>query len=110
MTRPGDSDRGGDAPDKSPRPGLPSPKTHDRLLDGLPRLGAWPTNDPESTKIQTSPSPVGTLKRDRPFLIVIGGVNVGEMYPLRQRDVIVGRASDAAVRFDDDGVSRRGIL
>ncbi len=106
MTRSGGSNRDGDAPDKSSRADLPSPKASDRRRDGLPKLGVRPTSDPESTKIQTSPKVVSAIKRDRPFLIVIGGVNVGEMYPLRQQEIVVGRARDATVRFDDEGVSR----
>jgi diguanylate cyclase (GGDEF)-like protein len=79
----------------------------DRRRLNLPRL-TIPENEPESTKVTAARNVMpGRSRRDRPFLIVIGGGSVGEMFALRQPEVIIGRARDSHVRFDDEGVSRR---
>jgi diguanylate cyclase (GGDEF)-like protein len=101
----GNSDRDADVRKRAAETAT-SAKPAEKRRDALPKLG-FSSIDSESTTIQTSPSTMAEqTKRDRPFLIVIGGMNVGEMFPLRQREIIVGRARDATVRFDDDGVSR----
>jgi two-component system cell cycle response regulator len=46
-------------------------------------------------------------RRDRAYLIVLAGENLGQMFPIREADTVIGRAADAAVRLQDDGVSRR---
>jgi two-component system, cell cycle response regulator len=47
-------------------------------------------------------------KRDRAYLIVLAGANVGEMHKLETiGEVIIGRSVGAAVRLADDGVSRK---
>lgn len=46
-------------------------------------------------------------KRDRAYLVVLAGSNVGEMYKLDEAEVLIGRASNAAIRLNDEGVSRR---
>jgi diguanylate cyclase (GGDEF)-like protein len=43
---------------------------------------------------------------ERPFLIVLAGNNVSEMYALSQPEVIIGRGTKATIRIDDDGISR----
>jgi diguanylate cyclase (GGDEF)-like protein len=45
--------------------------------------------------------------RDRPCLIVIRGLNVGEMYKLARGDLVIGRGQGADVEILDDGISRR---
>jgi diguanylate cyclase (GGDEF)-like protein len=67
-----------------------------------------PEQDSECTAIGVAPrAPVSVARRDRPYLIVIGGGSVGEMFPLRQDEAIIGRARDATIRFEDDGMSRK---
>jgi two-component system cell cycle response regulator len=44
--------------------------------------------------------------RDVPFLIVLTGAGVGEMYRIRSRRTVIGRAEDAEIRLADDGISR----
>ncbi len=44
--------------------------------------------------------------RDKAYLIVLAGSNVGEMFKLEQGDLLLGRAQTAEVRLLDDGVSR----
>jgi two-component system, cell cycle response regulator len=46
-------------------------------------------------------------ERDRACLIVIRGLNVGEMYKLNKREMILGRGQNADVEILDDGISRR---
>ena len=46
-------------------------------------------------------------KKQEPCFIVIAGGTVGMMYKLTRSDVYIGRATDAEVRVDDEGVSRR---
>ena len=46
-------------------------------------------------------------RRDRPHLIVLAGENLGRMYRIDQLETIVGRAAEAGIRLEDDGVSRK---
>lgn len=46
------------------------------------------------------------LKKDRAFLIVLAGSNVGEMYKLESSEMILGRSSSCTIRLTDDGISR----
>ena len=61
---------------------------------------------------QTNITKIGDLKellkakRDRAYLIVLAGANVGEMHKLDAGEVVLGRATGATVRLSDDGVSR----
>jgi diguanylate cyclase (GGDEF)-like protein len=50
--------------------------------------------------------PSGT-QRDRPYLIVLAGTNVGEMYRIVDGESVIGRGQDATIRLSDDGISRR---
>ncbi len=50
------------------------------------------------------PEPGG---RDRAYLIVLSGTNVGEMFKIGERDLVLGRGEGADVTVIDDGVSRR---
>ncbi len=65
---------------------------------------------------EDEPTRVGTIdaalvraqtRRDRAYLIVLAGENLGQMFPVRETETVIGRAADAAVRLQDDGVSRR---
>src|SRR5215831_18534280 len=44
---------------------------------------------------------------ERAYLIVLSGVNVGEMYRIGDADLIVGRSQGCAIQVIDDGVSRQ---
>jgi two-component system cell cycle response regulator len=46
-------------------------------------------------------------KRDRAYLIVMTGANVGEMHHLDAGETVVGRGTAANIRLGDDGISRR---
>jgi len=47
-----------------------------------------------------------TLARDRAYLVVIAGANVGEMFPVGG-GLVIGRGADADIRVMDDEISRR---
>ncbi|HEY1959959.1 MAG TPA: GGDEF domain-containing protein [Polyangiaceae bacterium] len=46
-------------------------------------------------------------QRDRAYLIVLQGSNVGEMYRLEAGESVLGRGTAATIRLGDDGISRR---
>jgi two-component system cell cycle response regulator len=46
-------------------------------------------------------------RRDRAHLIVLAGNSLGRMFRLDQPETFIGRATDATIRLEDDGVSRR---
>ena len=45
--------------------------------------------------------------RDRAYLIVLAGSNVGEMYRLEEGETFLGRGQTATVKLNDDGISRK---
>ena len=47
-----------------------------------------------------------TDDRDRAYLIVIAGSNVGEMHKIDREVTVLGRSIDANIRLIDDGISR----
>ncbi len=42
-----------------------------------------------------------------PYLTVIAGSNVGEMYRIDRPETVIGRGSNATLRLNDDGISRQ---
>jgi diguanylate cyclase (GGDEF)-like protein len=67
--------------------------------------------DPDATMVASMGELDAELKkrrqRDRASVVVLAGTNVGEMYRLEGVEIIVGRASNANIRLNDDGISRR---
>lgn len=65
--------------------------------------------DDDSTVTQTGPEserpsmPV----THRAYLVALVGSHVGEMYPLSEPDMVVGRSSKVDIRLDEEGISRR---
>src|SRR5271165_5668104 len=45
-------------------------------------------------------------RRDRAHLIVLAGGSLGQMFRV-ETETVIGRAADAGIRLDDDGVSRK---
>lgn len=45
-------------------------------------------------------------KQEACFIVIAGGT-VGQMYKLTKPDIFIGRATDAEIRVDDEGVSRK---
>jgi diguanylate cyclase (GGDEF)-like protein len=84
-------------------------KPSDKRRRALPDL-ACPDEERENTKRESTKVKTAASKakgRDRPFLIVIAGGSVGQMYPVRQDEMVIGRARSCSIRLDDDGISRR---
>jgi diguanylate cyclase (GGDEF)-like protein len=78
-----------------------------RSRDELPSIaddGDADATDGTVTNLR-GPSKVPS-RLERPFLIVLAGNNVSEMYALSQPEVTIGRAKAATIRIDDDGISR----
>jgi len=48
--------------------------------------------------------------RDRAYLIVLAGNNVGEMYKIAKSETLIGRGSQADIHVIDDGISRRHAM
>jgi len=65
--------------------------------------------DPDTTKLVTVPKelerPHG--ERERAYLIVLSGPNVGQMFPIEGDACVVGRGEHADIRLDDESISRR---
>lgn len=76
--------------------------------DKAPRTWAYLNEDDLTTQAGKVDSTVLKAKsrRDRPYLIVLAGENLGQMFRLEQPETILGRSSDATFRLPDDGVSR----
>jgi diguanylate cyclase (GGDEF)-like protein len=90
------------------------PPTGDTPSDKRPETSDVPNRAVEDdgvygakTEVRAPSKAPPASKRDRPFLIILEGGNVGEMYALREPRIVVGRASNATVRIEDDGISRR---
>jgi two-component system cell cycle response regulator len=46
-------------------------------------------------------------RRDRAHLIVLAGGSLGQMFRVDQSETVIGRAAEAGIRLEDDGVSRK---
>ncbi len=72
-----------------------------------------PNNDDDGEETRTSVTKLGVAvlartgpEQAKPYLVVLMGANVGETFAL-DREQVLGRATTASIRFDDDGVSRK---
>ncbi len=63
-------------------------------------------SDDDATVIGLSAEDVGLLSKDRAYLIVIAGTQVGEMIPLKGT-VVLGRGAEADVRLIEEKMSRK---
>ena len=70
-----------------------------------------PLEDLEATRVanlgELQQEALSRTPRDKAYLIVLAGSNVGEMYRLEGPESVIGRASNATIRLSDDGISRR---
>jgi diguanylate cyclase (GGDEF)-like protein len=62
--------------------------------------------DDDRTAIGNVKIPIST-RRDRAHLIVLAGESLGQMYRVERSETVIGRAAEADIRVQDDGVSRR---
>jgi len=70
-----------------------------------------PDGDVEDTRVANIAELQQELRarsqRDRAYLIVLTGSNVGEMFRIESGESVIGRGQGTAVRLLDDGISRR---
>jgi diguanylate cyclase (GGDEF)-like protein len=70
-----------------------------------------PSDDLEETRIANLRELQTELEtrsqRDRAYLIVLAGSNVGEMHRVENGETVIGRAQNVNIRLNDDGISRR---
>ena len=68
------------------------------------------TDDLETTRVSNLEQLRAELKkrseRDRAYLIVLAGADVGKMFKLGEGETTLGRSNRADVRIDDDSISR----
>jgi diguanylate cyclase (GGDEF)-like protein len=62
--------------------------------------------DDDQTKIGDAAETPRSTRRDRAHLIVLAGESLGQMFRVEQSEIVIGRAADASIRLQDDGVSR----
>ncbi len=68
-------------------------------------MSEWDEDTNITEQADVAAAPPGE-PRNRAYLIVLVGSAVGEMYKLPAGEAVIGRTRHAAVRLDDDGVSR----
>jgi diguanylate cyclase (GGDEF)-like protein len=70
-----------------------------------------PDDDIEATRVahvkELQDELKARIQRDRAYLIVLAGSNVGEMYEVEGPETVLGRGAVATIRLNDDGISRR---
>jgi two-component system, cell cycle response regulator len=74
-------------------------------------MSQQPEDDMEATKVSSLVDLQQELatrsQRNRAYLTVLAGSNLGEMYPVEEGETFVGRGQNATIRLNDDGISRR---
>jgi diguanylate cyclase (GGDEF)-like protein len=67
------------------------------------------SNELDQTKITSAarlPPEISRTVRDRAYLIMLTGSDVGKIFPLEQGECTIGRSHRATIRLDDDSISR----
>jgi diguanylate cyclase (GGDEF)-like protein len=62
--------------------------------------------DEDQTKVGDAAVAPRSPRPDRAHLIVLAGESLGQMFRVERSEMVIGRAADAAIRLQDDGVSR----
>lgn len=74
-------------------------------------MAPYDDDDSEKTNVSQMGDVVrelmGRSQRDKAYLIVLTGANVGEMYRLESGESVIGRGTAATIRLGDDGISRK---
>ncbi|QQR91698.1 MAG: diguanylate cyclase [Myxococcales bacterium] len=71
-------------------------------------MAKTPSDAEETKTVKGNFTPRGSTSRDRAFLTVISGPNVGRMYRIDiEKRYVLGRSSKADIRLDGEGVSRQ---
>ena len=81
------------------------------IHDWMPRKNPFDEDDLERTHVSNSADLMQELRdrtaRDRPYLIVLSGADVGQMHKVQNGESVMGRGSTANIRLTDEGISRR---
>ena len=83
---------------------MPTDPPHRKRLPSLRAEEEESTRITELTGITTD---IHLRRQQHAYLVVLAGTNVGEMHKLDGPEVVVGRAKNATLRLNDDGISRR---
>ena len=91
---------------------LPASETSEMVGDRLSQPNPVPEgSDDEVLTPRSIPVAVAApdipSSPDRPLLRVLAGLNAGQVFTLDGDEVLIGRGSDAQVRIDEAGISRR---
>lgn len=82
-----------------------------RRYDGFGTMRGPHEDDGEATRVANIKELKEELKaksqRDRAYIIVLQGSNVGEMHEIGGQEMVLGRGQTASVRLNDEGVSRK---
>lgn len=63
--------------------------------------------DESTAVVEVELPPAAAATTSRPYFIVIAGPAVGEMHPLTDGELVLGRAAGCQIRVRDQGISRR---
>ncbi len=69
-------------------------------------------DDLDRTKLGVEPYAAAAStksERTRPYLLVLAGPHVGEMFPINAVDTVIGRGEQATIRLRDDSISRKHV-
>lgn len=90
---------------------LAFPTSTSRSYDGFGSMSRLHEDDGEATRVAHIKELQDELRarsqRDRAYIIVLQGSNVGEMHEIEGAEMVLGRGANANLRLNDDGVSRR---
>ncbi|MBK6694677.1 MAG: GGDEF domain-containing protein [Myxococcales bacterium] len=65
-------------------------------------------DDDEVTKVGVTADIIpGARSRDKAYLVALSGETIGQLYPLPAGETVVGRGTQATVKLNDDGISRK---
>jgi diguanylate cyclase (GGDEF)-like protein len=67
----------------------------------------------DSVATQVGKFDIGRFKKgkaEHPYFIVLAGEGLGRMYRIEEAQTIIGRAAEATLRLQDDGVSRKHAM
>src|SRR5262245_40115886 len=74
-------------------------------------MSQQPEDDMEATKVSSLVDLQQELstrsQRNRAYLTVLSGSNLGEMFRVEEGETFIGRGQNATIRLNDDGISRR---
>lgn len=90
---------------------LTFPTGTSRRYDGFGTMRGSHEDDGEATRVAHIKELQDELRarsqRDRAYIIVLQGSNVGEMHEIEGPEMVMGRGQNATLRLNDEGVSRR---